>query len=97
MVDPATTFYQWTYAPVTVSAGADRIEEDEAMIDFNSPIRTKSTNSTSSAPEFVFGVEGVHARGADTGEPGYAGFGFCGTPVATFRDGASNTRHQPCR
>jgi cytochrome c peroxidase len=76
-VDPATTFYQWTYRPITVSAGADRIDGDEAAIDFNSPIEPNDEFDIIS-PEFVFGVEGVHVRGGDPGEVGYLGFGILG-------------------
>jgi len=75
-VDPVTgqITYEFTYKEITVSAGEDRIEDDEAAIDYNSPI----------GPEEIFCVttvepipppEGSILCGADPGEPGYAGFG----------------------
>lgn len=75
-VNPATgqTTYEFTYHPITVTPGADRIEEDAVAIDYNSPM----------APEDRFCVvtvepipppEGSILCGADPGEPGYAGFG----------------------
>jgi len=70
--------YLWNYRPIDVSPGADRIDEEEAAIDFNSPIKPNATFrllSTEPIPE-----EGAIVVGGDPGEPGYGGFGFVRPP-----------------
>jgi hypothetical protein len=76
---PIPASYEWTYAPVFVSPGEDRIEDDEAAPDFNSPIapdtvttiRTVDMHTSTTGPV----PEGSLVTGGDPGEPGYAGFG----------------------
>jgi cytochrome c peroxidase len=79
-VDPngGPNAYVWSYRPIEVSPGEDRIDEEEAAIDFNSPIKPDATFtllSTEPIPE-----EGALVTGGDPGEPGYAGFGFLRGP-----------------
>jgi cytochrome c peroxidase len=77
--------YKYTYRDIEVSPGVDRIEEDEAPIDFNSPIAPDTEATIVSVDQFfvpgptpvgsVTTGEGALITGADPGEPGYAGFG----------------------
>lgn len=68
--------YEWTYAPITVSAGELRIEEDEAAPDFNSPVMPDDLSTCIVTAEASPQVpEGSIICGGDPGEPGYAGFG----------------------
>ena len=74
--DPADQRLEWTYKTVTVSSGEERIEEDEAAIDFNSPYAPDDRATTITNVEIINGQEGQLITGGDPGEPGYAGFGF---------------------
>lgn len=80
--------YQQTYVNVNVSAGADRMEEDDTAITYNSPIKpdvdTTDPNTyicTVTAEVGILDIagnlvpEGSIICGGDTGEPGYVGFG----------------------
>jgi len=80
-VDPTNAIgeYIWTYRPITVSAGEDRIEEDEAPLDFNSPIKPDEEFSLISVE--LIPAEGARITGRDPGEPGYAGFGILNDPA----------------
>jgi len=82
--------YQYTYRDIDVSAGADRIEDDEAAADFNSPIAPDTEFCITAVDQFfspgpspfspgtVATGEGAIICGADPGEPGYLGFGVLG-------------------
>ena len=74
--DPANQRLEWTYRDIDVSPGDERIEEDEAAIDFNSPLAPDDPTTTIRNVEIINGQEGQLITGGDTGEPGYAGFGF---------------------
>ena len=77
--------YSFTYKDVAVTPGEDRIEDDEAPIDFNSPIGPEAEFTIASVAPFwtpgptnvgsVQTVEGDLITGGDPGEPGFAGFG----------------------
>jgi hypothetical protein len=80
------TTYTYSYVPVEVSPGAERVETDEAAIDFNSPIAPETETCIISVDQFfspgpspdspgtVVVPEGSEICGFDPGEPGYAGF-----------------------
>ena len=82
---PGSGAYRFTYREVEVSPGEERIEDDEAAIDFNSPIGAETEATIISTEQFfvpgpgpegsVLAAEGGAVTGADPGEPGYAGFG----------------------
>lgn len=93
--------YEYTYRDVTVSAGATRIEDDEAAPDFNSPIAPDAQVCivTAEAPwgpdlgPFAPGFPGVTTIpegsiicGGDPGEPGFLGFGtLAGNAISYWR------------
>jgi hypothetical protein len=77
--------YVWTYEAVTVSAGADRFEEEEPAPDFNLPMGSNPIPltdtcivSTEASP-----LEGAIICGGDPGEPGYKGFGVLLADIST--------------
>lgn len=82
--------YEFTYRNIDVSPGEDRIEDDEAAIDFNSPIKPDILATITAVDQFfspgpspfspgtVATGEGALITGADPGEPGYLGFGVLG-------------------
>lgn len=84
--------YEYTYVPIVVSAGEERIEDDEAAIDFNSPIAPDTITCIISVDQFfspgpgpvgsVVVPEGSIICGGDPGEPGYLGFGVLGNTAA---------------
>ncbi|HSB20153.1 MAG TPA: hypothetical protein VLD85_09115, partial [Anaeromyxobacteraceae bacterium] len=84
-IDPVTgqATYTFDYVTIDVSPGADRIEEDEAAIDYNSPMHPGQNGPNANPPatasvltvEPIPPPEGSILSGGDTGEPGYAGFG----------------------
>jgi len=75
---------QWTYRDITVTPGIDRIEEDEAAVDLNSPHAPDTeTCIVSTEAIIVDGVnlgEGIIVCGGDPGEPNYFGFGVLDNP-----------------
>jgi len=77
-VDPTNPLgeYVWSYRDILVSAGEDRIEDDEAAIDFNSPIAPDAPFSLVTVEPIP--AEGARVTGGDPGEPGYMGFGVLG-------------------
>ena len=79
-----TPIYVYDYATIEVSPGEDRIEEDEAEIDYNSPINPNApATACVTTVEPIPPPEGATLCGGDTGEPGYLGFGKLGlTPRA---------------
>jgi hypothetical protein len=66
--------YDYNYADITVSPGDARIEDDEASIDYNSPIAPDTPGCVATV-EPIPPPEGSFLCGGDPGEPGYAGFG----------------------
>jgi cytochrome c peroxidase len=73
--------YHWTYHPITVTPGEERIEEDEAAPDFNSPMAQDDLETCVVTAEIGLldsngndVPEGSIICGGDPGEPGYAGF-----------------------
>jgi len=79
--------YEFTYRPIVVTPGEDRIEDDEASPDFNSPIKPDNRDTCilnvdqffvpGPTPEGSVTVgEGAIICGGDPGEPGYEGFGI---------------------
>jgi cytochrome c peroxidase len=92
LVQTGDNSYEFTYLPVDVSPGADRVEADEMAIDFNSPIATDTLATIVSVDAFflpgpspdpitpgsVLVPEGALITGGDPGEPGYLGFGVVG-------------------
>lgn len=78
-VDPVTgqITYEFTYRPIEVSPGEDRIEEDEAAVDYNSPV-APDTPVCVVTVEPIPPPEGSILCGGDPGEPGYLGFGVLG-------------------
>ncbi len=48
--------YQWTYLPITVSPGLDRVEDDEVAIDYNSPIAPDSNTCIVNVDQFFLGA-----------------------------------------
>jgi cytochrome c peroxidase len=75
-INPATgqAKYTFDYENITVSPGGDRLEEDEAVIDYNSPIGPQNPFCATTV-EPIPPPEGSLLCGQDPGEPGYAGFG----------------------
>jgi cytochrome c peroxidase len=67
--------YTWTTAPITLSPGADRV--DEAAIDYNSPHKPDTFTCILTTEAFP-AAEGSTICGADPGEPGYFGLGGMG-------------------
>ncbi|MFI4942260.1 MAG: cytochrome c peroxidase, partial [Burkholderiales bacterium] len=82
-----TPIYQFDYTTIDVSPGEDRIEEDEAEVDYNSPINPNApATACVTTVEPIPPPEGATLCGGDTGEPGYLGFGRLGlTPRARAR------------
>jgi hypothetical protein len=77
-IDPVTgqATYTFDYESIAVSAGEDRLEEDAASIDYNSPMNPNAPASACVLTvEAIPPPEGSILCGGDTGEPGYAGFG----------------------
>lgn len=77
-IDPTTdqATYTYDYETIAVSPGEERIEEDEAAIDYNSPVNPNAPASACvTTVEPIPPPEGSILCGGDTGEPGYAGFG----------------------
>jgi hypothetical protein len=77
-INPVTgqATYTFDYQTITVSPGEDRLEGDEAAIDYNSPINPNAPASACVVTvEPIPPPEGSILCGGDTGEPGYAGFG----------------------
>ena len=71
--------YGYGTVAIEVSPGEDRIEEDEASPDFNSPVKPDTEACIVSAEALPGGVpEGAIVCGGDPGEPGYFGFGVLG-------------------
>jgi hypothetical protein len=80
--------YEYTSAPITISAGADRMEDDEASPNFNSPMAPDTYVCIVTVDQFfspgpgpvgsTVVPEGSIVCGADPGEPGYLGFGVLG-------------------
>ena len=66
--------YDFNYADITVSPGADRLEDDEVTIDYNSPMAPDTPGCVTTV-EPIPPPEGSLLCGGDPGEPGYAGFG----------------------
>ena len=91
--------YMYTPVTVTVSPGIDRLEDDEASVDYNSPIQSDLVTYPPNGvcvktvePVFVPGPgpagsivvgEGICLCGGDRGEPGYAGFGVLEADITT--------------
>jgi cytochrome c peroxidase len=82
-----TPIYEYDYTSIEVSPGEDRIEEDEAEVDYNSPINPNAPATACIVTvEPIPPPEGATLCGGDTGEPGYLGFGRLGlTPRARAR------------
>jgi cytochrome c peroxidase len=93
---PTDTGWEFSYRPTAVSAGEERVEDDEAAINFNSPIAPDTPATITSVDQFYspdlyffepgsFATaavvpEGSLITGGDQGEPGYAGFGVLESP-----------------
>ena len=89
LVQTGPNDWEFTFRYVPVEAGIERIEDDEAAIDFNSPIGPHDPATIANVDMFfvpgpspsgpfpaVSDVpEGGLITGGDPGEPGYAGFG----------------------
>ncbi len=74
--DTGQPMYIFDYENIAISPGVDRIEPDEAVIDYNSPVNPNAPASNCSVTvEPIPPPEGSTLCGGDTGEPGYAGFG----------------------
>jgi hypothetical protein len=58
LVQTGETSYEFTYVPIVVSPGEDRIEDDEAAIDFNSPIAPDTEACIISVDQFFTGAAG---------------------------------------
>jgi cytochrome c peroxidase len=69
--------YDFNSSPIVVSPGADRIDPDEAVIDYNSPMRPDTPICVTTV-EPIPPPEGSRLCGGDPGEPGYRGFGVLG-------------------
>ncbi|HEU4382872.1 MAG TPA: cytochrome c peroxidase [Anaeromyxobacteraceae bacterium] len=77
-IDPATgqATYTFDYTTIGISPGLDRLQVDEAAIDYNSPMNPYAPASACvTTVEPIPPPEGSILCGGDTGEPGYAGFG----------------------
>jgi cytochrome c peroxidase len=96
--------YRWSYKTILVSAGRDRMEDDETSPDHNSPIKPDDRNVCIVTSEAALTVpEGSITCGGDPGEPGYAGFGFLrgaegresqySTPALVLSDVAASQRN----
>jgi cytochrome c peroxidase len=71
--------YTFDYQTIGITVGGDRLEADEAVIDFNSPIMPQDSVCFATA-EPIPPPEGSILCGRDPGEPGYAGFGVLLAP-----------------
>jgi hypothetical protein len=85
--------FVFTYRNIVVSPGSERIEDDEAATNYNSPIAPDVDTCIISVDQFfvpgpspigsVPTGEGMMICGADPGEPGYAGFGVLAGDIST--------------
>ncbi|HEY5998837.1 MAG TPA: hypothetical protein VI078_05975, partial [bacterium] len=88
--------YVWRYAPVPISAGADRIEPGEAEIDYNNPVEADPYFCAVSLE--LTPPEGSTLCGGDPGEPSYFGFGvrnLAGYSVPAIQLPAGSTTGTP--
>jgi cytochrome c peroxidase len=92
---PVPASYAFTYRPIDVSPGEGRVEDDEAAIDFNSPMAPDTPFTITAVDSFFYPGphpwgstptgEGALITGADPGEPGYLGFGVLGNNTPARR------------
>ena len=67
--------WYWTYKPVTITPGSDRIAPGAAEIDYNAPIQPDILTTCITTTE-LFPPESSILCGGDPGEPNYLGFGI---------------------